>query len=83
MRRDLAKLIEKLITIDGIEDIGLTTNGLLLRTQAQALYDAGLRRLNISLDALDPDIFGRLNGRNINPSLILDNIEYAKSVGFP
>ena len=82
MRRDLAKLIEKLITIDGIEDIGLTTNGLLLRTQAQALYDAGLRRLNISLDALDPDIFGRLNGRNFNPSLILDNIEYAKSVGF-
>ncbi|MBO1912880.1 radical SAM protein, partial [Microvirga sp. 3-52] len=55
MRRDLPNLVEKLLKIDGIEDIGLTTNGVLLRQYAQPLYDAGLRRLNMSLDALDPE----------------------------
>ena len=59
MRRGLPDLIDKLTKIDGIEDIGLTTNGVLLGQYAQPLYDAGLRRLNMSLDALDPDIFGR------------------------
>lgn len=82
MRRDLPKLIEKLMKIEGIEDIGLTTNGVLLKQYAQSLYDAGLRRLNMSLDALDPDIFGKLNGRGIKPDLILSNIDYAQKVGF-
>lgn len=82
MRRDIATLIAKLTKIDGIEDIGLTTNGVLLGQQAQALYDAGLRRLNMSLDALDPDIFGEMNGRGIKPDLILRNIDRAKDIGF-
>ncbi|MER2090111.1 MAG: GTP 3',8-cyclase MoaA [Sporosarcina sp.] len=82
MRRDLPKLIEKLMKIEGIEDIGLTTNGVLLKQYAQSLYDAGLRRLNMSLDALDPDIFGKLNGRGIKPDLILSNIDHAQKVGF-
>jgi GTP 3',8-cyclase len=82
MRRDLPKLVKKLIDIEGIEDIGLTTNGVLLRQNAQALYDAGLRRLNMSLDALDPDIFGKLNGRGIKPDFILSNIEHAQKIGF-
>jgi len=82
MRRDLPKLVEKLMKIDGIEDIGLTTNGVLLKQYAQPLYDAGLRRLNMSLDALDPTIFGKLNGRGIKPQLILANIDYAQKVGF-
>lgn len=82
MRKDLPKLIEKLMSIDGIEDIGLTTNGVLLRKQAQSLYDAGLRRLNMSLDALDPTIFGEINGRGIKPDLILSAIDYARNVGF-
>ena len=43
-----------LVDIPGIRDIGLTTNGMLLADQAQALYDAGLRRINVSLDTLDP-----------------------------
>ena len=51
VRRDLPVLIRKLSTIPGIEDLALTTNGVLLADQAQALYDAGLRRLNIHLDA--------------------------------
>lgn len=82
MRRGLPDLVEKLMAIDGIEDIGLTTNGVLLRQYAQPLYDAGLRRLNMSLDALDPEIFGEINGRGIKPDFILSNIDYAQKVGF-
>jgi len=82
MRRDLPKLVEKLMKIEGIEDIGLTTNGVLLKQYAQPLYEAGLRRLNMSLDALDPAIFGKLNGRGIKPELILSNMDYAKKIGF-
>lgn len=82
MRRDLPQLIERLMRIEGIEDIGLTTNGVLLKQYAQPLYDAGLRRLNMSLDALNPEIFGKLNGRGIKPDLILSNIDYAQKIGF-
>lgn len=82
MRRDLPELIAKLMGIEGIEDIGLTTNGVLLKQYAQPLYDAGLRRLNMSLDALDPEIFGKLNGRGIKPEFILSNIDYAQQIGF-
>lgn len=82
MRRGLPELVEKILSVEGIEDIGLTTNGLLLGNQAQALYDAGLRRLNISLDALDPELFGQLNGRGVEPSHILKQIDFAQQVGF-
>ena len=82
MRRGLPELVKKLVAIEGIEDIGLTTNGVLLRQFAGPLYDAGLRRLNMSLDALDPDIFGKLNGRGIKPDFILSNIEHAQKIGF-
>ncbi len=52
VRHDLPQLVDKLACIDGIEDIALTTNGILLAEQAQALKDAGLQRVNISLDCL-------------------------------
>src|SRR6266849_2130245 len=57
MRRDLACLVQMLSAIHGIKDIGITTNGILLANQAEELFDAGLRRINISLDTLDPDRF--------------------------
>ncbi|GEN83081.1 GTP 3',8-cyclase [Sporosarcina luteola] len=82
MRRGLPDLIAKLTKIEGIEDIGLTTNGVLLGQYAQPLYDAGLRRLNMSLDAMDPELFGKMNGRGIKPELILKNIDRAKEIGF-
>lgn len=82
MRQGLPELIRQLFTIPGIEDMGLTTNGLLLGKKAQDLYDAGLRRLNISLDSLDSDTFGQLNGRGIAPSHILKNIDLATEIGF-
>lgn len=82
LRNDLTKLLQKLCQIEGIEDIGLTTNGVLLGRYAKELYDSGLRRLNISLDAMDPEIFGEMNGRGTKPDIILKNIEIAKEMGF-
>src|SRR5262245_10344934 len=52
MRRDLPRLVRMIAEIDGIRDVGLTTNGILLADQAPALFDAGLRRINVSLDTL-------------------------------
>jgi cyclic pyranopterin phosphate synthase len=82
MRPGLPGFINRIRSIEGVEDIGLTTNGSLLGRQAQPLYDAGLRRLNISLDALEPGVFGRMNGRGIGSSHILEQIEYARKLGF-
>lgn len=82
LRKELPELIKLIFSVEGVEDIGLTTNGLLLKRHGQALYDAGLRRLNISLDALDPELFGNLNGRGINSATILEQIDFAKSLGF-
>ena len=82
MRRGLPELVGKLMQIEGIEDIGLTTNAVLLGQYAEPLYDAGLRRLNISLDALDPELFGEMNGRGVKPEVILKNIDKAHSLGF-
>ena len=82
MRKDLHELIERLNVIEGIEDIGLTTNGLLLKKHGKKLYDAGLRRINTSLDAMDDELFGKINDRGIGTSRILEQIEYAIGLGF-
>lgn len=82
LRRDLPLLITQLQQIEGIEDIGLTTNGVLLDTYAEPLFDAGLRRLNVSLDALDPIIFGEMNGRGTSPEQIIHNLSIARQLGF-
>src|SRR5699024_2832962 len=57
-------------------------NGVLLGKEGDALYKAGLRRLNISLDALDPQVFGKMNGRGTSPAVVLRQIDYAKELGF-
>jgi GTP 3',8-cyclase len=82
MRRGLPELVAKIGSIDGVEDIGLTTNGVLLGQQAEPLYEAGLRRLNVSLDALSPELFGSMNGRGIKPGFILKQIDHAIEAGF-
>jgi GTP 3',8-cyclase len=82
LRPDMPKLIEKLIKINGIEDIGLTTNGVFLMKQSEALYHAGLRRLNISLDSIDDTLFQKMNGRGISHRSVLKGIEKAKDLGF-
>lgn len=81
MRRDLARLVALLAAIPGIKDIGLTTNGILLGEHAQELYDAGLRRINISLDALSPERFRQLARRD-GVDKVLAGIAAAKRAGF-
>ena len=63
MRRYLATLIEMLSALDGLDDLSLTTNGLLLEQHAASLANAGLRRVNVSLDTLDPERFEHLTRR--------------------
>src|SRR5699024_10658896 len=81
LRKNLPYLLERVANIPGTEDIGLTTNGVMLGRQAEDLYQAGLRRLNLSLDGLDPFVFGEVNGRGTNPQIVLKNIELAKEMG--
>jgi cyclic pyranopterin phosphate synthase len=81
LRRNLERLVAMLAEIPGIKDLGLTTNGVLLARQAQSLFDAGLRRVNISLDALDPARFRKL-ARREGLEEVLDGIHEAKRVGF-
>ncbi len=81
VRRDLHRLVRMLAAIDGVEDIGVTTNGILLADQAQALYDAGLRRINVSLDALNPQKFEQIT-RRTGYEQVLAGIRRAQQVGF-
>jgi len=64
MRKDLYLLVEKIARIDGISDLALTTNGFFLAEQALNLFKAGLRRINISLDSLDPAKFAQMTRRS-------------------
>jgi len=81
VRNDLHKLIQQLANVPGIDDIALTTNGILLAEQAAALKAAGLNRLNISLDSLSEAVFQRISRR---PGLqkVLDGIFAAQQIGF-
>lgn len=81
VRRDLPILIAKLSAIEGVKDIALTTNAVLLSDQAQALYDAGLRRLNIHLDTLDRERFRQITRRDDLPK-VLAGIDRALELGF-
>ena len=81
VRRDLDQLISKVAAIPGIRDVGLTTNGILLAEQAQQLFDAGLRRINISLDALDPVKFKEITRRE-GYEKVIEGIHAAKAAGF-
>ena len=81
MRKNLPELIKMLNEVDGIDDIAMTTNAYFLKDQAQSLKEAGLKRLNVSLDALDPDKFRDVNRRDCLQS-VLDGLDTARKVGF-
>ncbi len=81
MRKDLHKLVRLLVPISGITDIGLTTNGILLKGQAASLREAGLTRLNVSLDTLDAGRFRELSRRD-GLDAVLAGLEEAKALGF-
>ncbi|AYF83566.1 GTP 3',8-cyclase MoaA [Bacillus cereus] len=81
LRRGLPKLIERLHKIDGVEDIGLTTNGSLLKKFAPDLYKAGLSRVTVSLDSLEEERFFYLNGNRSKVQRVLEGIQAAAEVG--
>lgn len=81
MRKNLPVLIKMLNEVDGIDDIAMTTNAYFLKEHAQSLKDAGLKRLNVSLDALDPEKFRDVNRRDCLQS-VLDGLDTARKVGF-
>ena len=81
LRTDLHRLVAMLAAIEGVEDLTLTTNGYLLAQQAQQLKDAGLKRVTVSLDTLDDDIFKKMNGRGFGSRRVLQGIERAAATG--
>ncbi|MEH6975694.1 MULTISPECIES: GTP 3',8-cyclase MoaA [Bacillus] len=81
LRKELPKLIKRLAKLDGLTDIGLTTNGIHLTKQAKALKEAGLHRVNVSLDAIEDEVFRKINGRNISTKPVLKGIAAAKAAG--
>jgi cyclic pyranopterin phosphate synthase len=81
VRRDLERLIAQLSELD--VDLTLTTNGSLLPQKAQALADAGLRRITVSLDSLDDGIFRALNDVDFSVERVLDGIDAAAAAGLP
>ncbi len=81
MRRDLDQLIGLLTQIDGVQDLAMTTNGVLLPKMAEKLKKAGLERVTVSLDALDDARFGQINGQGIGVRKVLDGIEAAEAAG--
>jgi cyclic pyranopterin phosphate synthase len=81
LRRGIAHLVKEIAAMPEIQDLGLTTNGLLLETMAWPLREAGLTRLNVSLDSLDPAVFQRVTGKDAARQ-VLAGIEAALSLGF-
>ncbi|WP_213437478.1 MULTISPECIES: GTP 3',8-cyclase MoaA [Lysobacteraceae] len=82
LRKGLPDLVRRLAAIDGIEDLALTTNGSLLAKHAQALREAGLHRLTVSLDALDPALFSQLSGGRGRIDDVLAGLDAARDAGF-
>lgn len=81
MRKDLPYLVDQLSKIDGLSDIGMTTNGVLLPKHARSLKEAGLKRVNISLDTLNDELFGKINGRGVSTKPVLAGVESALEAG--
>lgn len=83
LRRGLEDLVAMLSAIEGVEDIAITTNGVLLAHHAEALALAGLSRVTVSLDALDPAIFAKMNGVGARVERVLAGIHAALNFGLP
>ena len=81
LRRNLPQLAAALARLPGIEEVALSTNGTQLARHAQALRDAGVRRLNVSLDSLRAERVAQVNGRDVLPQ-VLEGLGAAKAAGF-
>ncbi len=81
LRRDLPTLVKMLAQLPRVKDLAMTTNGLLLAEHAQALYDAGLHRVTVSLDTLKPERFKALTRRDAHEK-VLSGIKVVRQGGF-
>jgi GTP 3',8-cyclase len=81
LRPNLIDLVGDLTSIPGIEDVALTTNGVLLAKYASELKAAGLSRVTVSLDSLDPAVFARMSGGFGGVEEVLDGIDHARRAG--
>ena len=82
VRSNIEQLVEMIQSVEGIEDIAMTTNAYLLDGMAEKLKRAGLHRVTISLDSLDDEVFQQMNGRGFNTAKVLKGISAAKEAGF-
>lgn len=80
VRKGIVSFVAMLSELEGIRDLGMTTNGILLEKYAQELADAGLHRVNVSLDAMDPDKFRKIT-RGGDIQAVFRGIEAAKKAG--
>ncbi|HEX3511332.1 MAG TPA: GTP 3',8-cyclase MoaA [Solirubrobacteraceae bacterium] len=81
LRRDLDRLVRMLAATEGLEEIAMTTNGVLLAAHAERLAKAGLQRVTVSLDALDPDVVARMSDAPVSSERVLAGIEAAVAAG--
>jgi GTP 3',8-cyclase len=79
--RNVASLVGRLASLRGVDDLALTTNGVLLGLFAQRLADAGLRRVTVSLDSLDEEIFAAMSGNRGDITRVLAGIDAAEKAG--
>lgn len=82
LRRELPTLVRMISQVPGIRDIALTTNGALLASLAAPLREAGLRRITVSLDALDEEVFAQMSDVDFPVDQVLEGIEAARVTGF-
>jgi cyclic pyranopterin phosphate synthase len=81
LRRDIVEIVRGLSSVPGIEDVALTTNGTLLAERARELADAGLKRITVSLDSMDEEVFRAMSGHRGELASVLTGIEAAKAAG--
>ncbi|GGE50660.1 cyclic pyranopterin monophosphate synthase [Pullulanibacillus camelliae] len=81
LRKDLPELVARIHQMDGVEDIAITTNGSMLKHQAQDLVRAGLKRVTVSLDSLNDERFRELNGNRGKVKRVLEGIQAAADAG--
>ena len=82
LRPGFTELVSRISAIDGITDLALTTNAVLLPRHAQALKEAGLGRITVSLDSLDEKVFRQMAGGRGSVKEVFDGIEAAEAAGF-
>ncbi len=80
VRKDLPQLARRLSALPGLDDLSLSTNAVLLKRHAQALHDAGVSRINVSLDSLREDRFAEITAGELKP--VLEGLQAAKQAGF-